>query len=202
MPKLCLESDPQAVVIERVTPGKLILGLDLGTTTGYAYSWLDTDNNIPANKRLFMGQWDLSAGPYDSGAIRFVRLRQFLATVRPALVGFEDVKYTPAQKANKFTIGAILARAATACEWFGALKATLCTWCEENDIPCIGIPIGSIKKRATARGNANKEDMIKACNDEFGTDFGIEDYNLTGADNIADAAWVCQLVMEQHAEGM
>jgi Holliday junction resolvasome RuvABC endonuclease subunit len=136
-----------------------------------------------------MGQWDLSAGPYDSGAIRFVRLRQFLSAVKPDLVAFEDVKYTPSMKLNKVNAHAMVARAATAGELFGAFKSTVATWCEENGVPCTSFSIQHIKKRATSKGNANKEAMILACNREFGTEFEVESYESTGVDNVADAAW-------------
>lgn len=151
---------------------------------------------------VFLGQWDLSAGPFDSGAIRFVRLQHFLSILQPDLVAFEDVKYTPSEKVTRFNAGALLSRAATACELFGALKATVSSWCEHREIPCTSFGIGQIKKRATGKGNANKVDMINACNELFHTDFNTEDYHLTGADNIADAAHVLILLIEQYSKGI
>jgi hypothetical protein len=148
-----------------------------------------------------MGQWDLSAGPYDSGAIRFLRLRHFLEAVKPSAVFYEDVKFDmPVNKG--LPPGALLARVATSAEFIGSLKATTATWCEERQIPCTGFSISQIKKRAVGRGRANKEEMIAACNRLFGTDFEIEGYENTGADNIADAAFVCLLGMEGYADGL
>jgi Holliday junction resolvasome RuvABC endonuclease subunit len=97
--------------------------------------------------------------------------------------------------------GAILARVSTASEFLGALKATVCTWCEEYDVPCVGFGIGTIKKRATGRGNANKEAMIEACNKLFGACFETEGYEMSGVDNIADASFVCLLAQEQYGLG-
>jgi hypothetical protein len=37
---------------------------------------------------------------------------------------------------------------------------TLAAVCEEHGIKCVGIPVGTIKKHATGRGNATKEEMI------------------------------------------
>lgn len=181
----------------------MVLGLDLGTSCGYAISYVPRGKPIDADRLTTMlGQWDLSAGPYDSGAIRFVRLRQFLSILKPDLVVYENVKYTPPEAPNRFNANAIVARAATPIEWFGALKATVSTWCEEAGVPCTGFPIGTIKKRATGKGNANKSDMIRACNETFGSDMDADDYESAGYDNIADAAWVCLLGIEMYAQGL
>lgn len=187
-------------VARPVAPSHLILGLDLATNCGYAYTYWG-----PGAKKIVrpehMGQWNLSAGPYDSGAIRFVRLRQFLSMLEPDLVAYEEVKNNPID-IGKVHPRVAIARAATAAELLGSFKSTVCTWCEENNVPCIGFPIGTIKKRATGKGNANKEGVIAAANALFGTEFGTEDYESTGVDNICDAAFVCLLAMEEYADGL
>lgn len=195
----CPEEMGAKVQSDRAEGSKTVLGLDLGTSCGYSYCFLRKGETSPP--RIYAGQLDLSAGPYDSGAIRFVRLRQFLAHIKPDLVAFEDVRYTPPNTGFQ-SVGAVLARAATACEWFGALKATMATWCEENGIPSTGIPIGTIKKRATGKGNASKADIIGACNKEFGFDFEVDGYDSSGVDNIADAVYVCSLLVEQYGRGL
>ena len=189
----------EKIKADRLENTKTVLGLDLGTSCGYSYRFINKDNI--SKPVVYAGQLDLSAGPYDSGAIRFVKLRHFLSAIKPDMVAFEDVKYTP-PKMGFQSIGAIMARAATACEWFGALKGTLCTWCEENGIPSVGIPIGAIKKRATGKGNANKVDIITACNKEFGFSFDPEGYDSSGVDNIADSVFVCSLLVEQYGLGV
>ena len=205
MPKHKIEHDPWlfAERIRRPVKTNLVLGLDLGTNCGYAFAHMADGQRVdPAKIEMSLGQWDLSAGPFDSGAIRFVRLRQFLTLLDPDLVLFEDVKYTPPEKPNRFNANAIVARAAKPIEFFGALKATVATWCEENGVPCSSFPIGTIKKRATGKGNANKGDIIKACNELFGSDMDAKDYETAGYDNIADAAFVCLLGLESYARGM
>lgn len=205
MAKHRIERDPWLFSerLRRPARSNLVLGLDLGTNCGYAFTYMQDGQRLdPEKLTMHLGQFDLSAGPYDSGAIRFVRLRQFLSVMEPDLIAFEDVKYTPAEKPNRFNAGAIVARAATACEWFGALKATVCTWAEENGVPCTSFPIGTIKKRATGKGNANKGDMIRACNKLFGSDMDAEEYESAGYDNIADAAFVCLLTLEQYHTGL
>ena len=206
MPKFNISSDPwvfRESVKEPKPKSNLVLGLDLGTNCGYRYCIVqENELLVPDKLDMHIGQWDLSAGSYDSGALRFVRLRQFLSVLKPDLVAFEDVRYTPSEKLTKFNTHSIIARAATSCEFFGALKATVCTWSQENGVPCGSFPIGTIKRRATGKGNANKSDMIAACNEMFRTDFDTENYETAGFDNAADSAFVCLLALENYAKGL
>lgn len=187
---------------ERNPQTRIVLGLDLGTCCGYSISLFhqgdDPKNSISPRH---MGQFDLSAGPHDSGAIRFVRLRHFLSAIRPDAIFYEDVKNVPTGVGG-MPVGVIIARAATAAELLGAFKATVCTWAEENRVPCTGFGIGVIKKRATGKGNAGKPDMIKACNESFGANLEVEGYETTGVDNIADSSWVLLLGLEQYGLGL
>jgi Holliday junction resolvasome RuvABC endonuclease subunit len=180
---------------------KVILGLDLGTNCGYCYGFLTPKDEFIIEPWQ-MGIWDLSAGPYDSGAIRFVRLRKFLSALSPDFVAYEDVKFTPEEALTRFSAARVLARAATASELIGAFRATVVTWCEENNLPCTGFGVGTIKKFATNIGNASKEEIIKACNEKFKTDFDPETYKSTGVDNIADAAFICLLAYNQYSSGL
>ena len=149
-----------------------------------------------------MGQWDLSAGPFDSGSIRFARLRQFLAVLRPDFVCYEQVRFSPDKTMMAGSMQAIMARAATSIEFMGAIKGTLCTWCEENGVPCTGFAIGEIKKRATGKGVADKKLMIQATNSFFGVDLDPENFANNGDDNVADAVWTCVLGLEQYGAGI
>lgn len=204
MAKLKRVADPHQPFVDAALQhrgeAKILLGLDLGTNCGYCIGLQRQDKPVEIMPE-YMGQWDLSAGSYDSGAIRFIRLRHFLSAVQPDFVAYEDVKFTPSEKITKFSAARVLARAATAAELIGAFRATVVTWCEEKNIPCVGLPIGTIKKRATSKGNASKEAVIAACNEEFGSDFATDDYSSTGADNIADAAWIAKIASEQYGEG-
>ncbi len=44
----------------------------------------------------------------------------------------------------------------------GGLLATLTAWCEHHSIPYQGVPVGTIKKHATGKGNAGKDEVIAA----------------------------------------
>ena len=45
---------------------------------------------------------------------------------------------------------------------YGGFMAHLTAWCEHHNIPYSGVPVGTIKKHATGKGNANKDLMIQA----------------------------------------
>lgn len=206
MSRVNYHANPEAFSLAVPEKGvkKLVLGIDLGTATGYSLALYEPGVSTILPSLLnpnWMGQLDLSAGSYDSGAIRFVKLRHFLAVAKPDLVVYEDVKFTPPPMPGA-KMGAILARAATSSEFLGALKATMAAWCEENGIPCTGFGISEIKKRATGKGNSDKKKMIQACNEAFGSTFDPDGYETSGADNVADSAWVCLLGLERYADGI
>jgi len=205
--KLALRKDPRVYAreIPKIPIAHVrIVGLDLGTATGIAFC--DIVPGMPiTNAKVVLGVWDLAVGPYDSGPLRHIRLKQFLSILQPDVIMYENVKYDPPAeliKSRGMGPGAIVARVATAAEFLGGLKTTVSTWAEERSIPAQGVAIAQIKKFATGRGNAGKEDMIKACNEQFGTTLPVEDYQRTGADNMADAAFVCFMGIQNYSEGL
>ncbi len=179
-------------------------GLDLATSTGVAYVDIPTAKT-PDELFVFVGQWDLSVGQYDTGVLRFVRLKQFLEVLSPDFVALEDVKYTPPAdvvQARKLGISGIIARVATASELIGGLKLTATMWAAERDVPCVGYSITQIKHAMTGSGRANKVDMIHACNRVLGTDLPADNYQATGADNMADAVGALLLGLREYGQGL
>ena len=45
---------------------------------------------------------------------------------------------------------------------YGGFMGHLTAWCEHHNIPYQGVPVGTIKKHATGKGNAGKDEMIAA----------------------------------------
>ena len=133
--------------------------------------------------------------------MRIVRLKQFLTATQPDYILYEDVKFVGSHEPGA-TATAILARAASSLELIGALRAAVVEWAHHRSVPCQGIPIGALKRRATGKGNANKEQMIEACNRLYGTDMDPDTYKETGADNIADAAHLLSIAVEQCVDGL
>lgn len=205
MAKFSLQKDPRVYargMAKKPPDTKRALTLDLGTACGVAIADFVPGKPIK-DCRTFLEQWDLSVGTHDSAALRHIRLKQFLSIVDPDIVGFEDVKVdVPVEQFRGKPLGMLVARIVPTAEFLGQLKNTVEVWCAERDIPYHGIPITVIKKNATGKGNANKVDMIKACNKAFETDFDPKDYESTGVDNIADAAFILRYLLEEYAEGM
>lgn len=174
------------------------IGMDLGSNCGVAiYDIIPGKKLLQENLQLF--QWDLSTQGLDSGAARFVRLRAFLNTVAPDVIGYEDVKYSPPREFfvnKKFGIPAVLSRVATASEVLGGMKVTVATWAEEASLISQGFAISTIKKFATGSGKASKEDMIAAANKSLGAAFNADKYKNTGIDNVVDAAFVLLLLIQ------
>lgn len=213
MPKYRMYKDPESFS-SKIGPapanGTRFLGLDLGSNCGVAiYDYVPTESGGKKLKllqdKLQLFQWDLSPQGLESGAARFVRLRAFLNTVQPDVIGYEDVKYTPPREFfvnKKFGIPAVLSRVATASEVLGGMKVTVATWAEENNLVSNGFAISTIKKYATGNGKASKEDMIIAANKGLGAAFDSSKYKATGIDNVVDAAFVLLLLIQKVVAGM
>ena len=121
-----------------------ILALDLGTTTGWALRF--SDGLITSGTALF------KPGRYDGGGMRYLRFNNWLGELERlsgpvAAIWFEEVRRH---------VGT------DAAHVFGGLMASLTSWAEIRGIPYQGVPVGTIKKHATGKGNAPKQAMIDA----------------------------------------
>lgn len=117
------------------------LALDLGTNTGWA---------ISRDGVTTSGTASFKVGRYEGGGMRYLRFQRWLDEL--ALNGLDAIHFEEVRR-----------HAGTdAAHVYGGLLATLTAWCEHRGIPYSGIPVGSIKKHATGKGNANKEAMIAA----------------------------------------
>lgn len=125
-----------------VVMGKACLALDLGTTTGWA---LRAPDGL-----ITSGTASFKPGRYDGGGMRYLRFSRWLDEMAEhglGLIWFEEVRRHAGTDAAHV---------------YGGLMATLTAWAELRGIPYEGIPVGTIKKHATGKGNANKDAMIAA----------------------------------------
>ena len=121
-----------------------ILALDLGTTTGWALR--DADGLITS------GTLSLRPGRYDGGGMRYLRFANWLAEIDRltgpmAAIWFEEVRRHAGTDAAHV---------------YGGLMATLTAWAEQHGVPYQGVPVGTIKRHVTAKGNAGKEAVLAA----------------------------------------
>ena len=124
--------------------GRTILALDLGTTTGWALR--SSDGLITS------GTVSFKPSRYDGGGMRYLRFTNWLTELDRlsgpiAAIWYEEVRRH---------VGT------DAAHVFGGLMASLTSWGELRGVPYAGVPVGTIKKHATGRGNANKAAMIAA----------------------------------------
>ena len=123
---------------------KTILALDLGTTTGWA---MLCDGTITSGSQSFKPQ------RFEGGGMRFLKFKRWLADMKYCgTYGIEAVYFEEVRR----HAGVDAAHA------YGGFLAHLTAWCEHHQIPYQGVPVGTIKKHATGKGNAGKGDMIAA----------------------------------------
>jgi Holliday junction resolvasome RuvABC endonuclease subunit len=123
---------------------QVILTLDLGTATGWAIR--TRDNGITSGTQSFKPQ------RFEGGGMRFLRFKRWLTEVKQSVDGINVVFFEEVR--NHAGVDAAHA--------YGGFMAHLTAWCEHHNIPYQGVPVGTIKKHATGKGNAGKDDMIAA----------------------------------------
>ena len=153
-----------------------IIGIDPGTHCGYAWS---DDGKI---HHELSGVWDLTPKRFEGGGMRFLRMSNQFETL---IVGGPDECAVFFEEVRRH-------RGVSAAHIYGGIVAVITRICEQYMIPYEGIPVGTIKKFATGKGNASKEQMIDAANDKFSP----HDRLITD-DNQADALWILGAGMER-----
>lgn len=146
-----------------------ILALDLGTTTGWAL--LHLDGTITSGTEHFKPQ------RFEGGGMRFLRFKRWLAELLSTsghinAVFFEEVRRHAG---------------VDAAHAYGGFMGHLTAWCEHHNIPYQGVPVGTIKKHATGKGNAGKDDMILSVRQR-----GHDPVDDNEADALALLHWVVQ----------
>jgi len=146
-----------------------VLALDLGTQTGWA---------ISANGHITSGTERFANDRHSGGGMRYLKFKWWLSKAHSLSGEFNAVFYEE-----------VRAHAGTdAAHTYGGFLATLQAWCEHHNLPYEGVPVGTIKKHITGKGNANKQAVIKAVQQKL-------DPNITD-DNEADARALLDLVAE------
>ena len=146
-----------------------ILALDLGTTTGWA---MLCDGTITSGSQSFKPQ------RFEGGGMRFLKFKRWLADTKACTDGLDAVYFEEVRR----HAGVDAAHA------YGGFMAHLTAWCEHHEIPYQGVPVGTIKKHATGKGNAGKSEMLA---DAQSRGFNPQDDNE--ADALALLNWaMCQ----------
>jgi hypothetical protein len=124
--------------------GCSILALDLGGFTGWALSHRD-GAIVSGTEQFRQDRWS-------GGGMPYLRFRHWLGEVAENSGGLVMVVYEEV-RAHAGT---------TAAHAYGGFQATLTAWCEDQSLPYEGVPVGTIKRFATGKGNAGKPAVIAA----------------------------------------
>ena len=146
-----------------------ILALDLGTTTGWAIR--DFDGLITS------GTVSFKPSRYDGGGMRYLRFTNWLTEIDRLSGPIEAIYFEEVRR-----------HAGTdAAHVYGGLLAVLTSWGELRGVPYQGVPVGTIKKHASGKGNANKQAMIDAARKR-----GFNPADDNEADAIAILLWAIE----------
>ena len=120
---------------------QVVLTLDLGTTTGWAMEHLGV---------ITSGTINFKNDRWQGGGMRFLKFTKFLRDLKQNTGSIDVVFFEEVRR----HLGVDAAHA------YGGFMAHLTAWCEDHEIPCEGVPVGTIKRHATGKGNASKTMMI------------------------------------------
>ena len=148
-----------------------ILALDLGTTSGWALR--DRTGRITSGSQSFKPQ------RFEGGGMRYLRFGRWISEIQTSVSELQFLYFEEVRR-----------HASTdAAHAYGVFLATLTAWCEHHGIPYQGVPVGTIKKHATGKGNASKDEMMAAMR--------ARGY-LPADDNEADALALLHWAIQQH----
>lgn len=125
-------------------PSRTILALDLGSRTGWAV--------LSRSGRIASGVTEFRPGRFEGAGMAFLRFEKFLADLNRDAGPFDAVVFEEV-RAHAGTLAA---------QVYGGFLAHLTAWCERKAAPYLGVPVGTIKRHVTGKGNAPKEDVIRA----------------------------------------
>ncbi|MFL1462455.1 hypothetical protein ACI6QG_09660 [Roseococcus sp. DSY-14] len=131
-------------VIDPAPPTGSLLALDLGSTLGWAVRL--ADGTVTSGTATFR------PGRFEGGGMGWLRFRRWLDSMAASAgplgsIVFEEVRRHAGT---------------TAAHVYGGFLAHLTAWCEGSGVPYQGVPVGTIKRFATGKGNAPKDAVIAA----------------------------------------
>jgi crossover junction endodeoxyribonuclease RuvC len=151
-------------------PPSMILCLDLGGKTGWAMK--------QADGQITSGTIEFKPSRFEGGGMCFLRFKDWLDEITAYAGPIKSIHFEEVRRHLGTTAGHV----------YGGFLACLTSWCEARSIPYQGIPVGTIKKFATGKGNSGKDAVIKA----------MENLGHNPADdNEADALAILHLVLSR-----
>jgi Holliday junction resolvasome RuvABC endonuclease subunit len=157
------------------------IAIDPGTKCGWAV--LDGEG-----KKVASGVFDLANKRHEGGGMRYVRARRSFVDLTEAypdaLWAYEEVRRH---------------RGTDAAHVYGGIVAQLTSVLEEAGRPYTAIPVGTIKRAATGKGNAAKAAVMAAAERKWGS--GSAAIPTLQSDDEADALWCAECLRREVACG-
>ena len=122
----------------------MILALDLGHRIGWALR--------SACGVITSGVAEFRPDRWQGGGMKFLRFRRWLTELKADAGGLDAVLYEQVRSHA----------GVDASHAYGGWLAILTAWCEHHGIPYQGVPVGTIKRHVTGKGNADKQAVIAA----------------------------------------
>jgi len=111
---------------------------------------------------------------YDGGGIRYLRFRNWLNLF---VTGGDMIQAVYFEEVRRHV-------GTDAAHIYGGFLACLSAWCEENGLAYQGVPVGTIKRFTTGKGNADKAAVIAALRE-----LGFSPTDDNEADALAILLW-------------
>lgn len=146
-----------------------VLALDLGTKTGWAL--------LGSDGRITSGTAEFKNDRWQGGGMRFLRFKRWLTEVKQLARHLDTVFVEEVRR----HAGVDAAHA------YGGFLAHVTAWCEQRAIAYQGVPVGTIKRFATGKGNAGKDAVLAAMRQR-----GFQPVDDNEADAIAILLWAME----------
>lgn len=144
----------------------VLVAMDLGTRTGWA---IRLGDGVVAS-----GVSEFRPGRFQGGGMAFLRFRAWLDELNRTSGPIDAVFFEEVRR----HLGT------NAAHIYGGFLAHLTAWCEQHKIAYEGVPVGTIKRHITGKGNADKAAVIQAV-----TQRGFSPADDNEADALALLSW-------------
>ena len=123
-----------------------ILALDLGRSCGWA---------LLEDGHILSGTKEFRPGRHTGAGMEFVQFRSWLSDFHADSLQDHRLDRIYYEEVHRHL-------GTHAAHVYGAFWGTLTAWCQTHEVPFEGVPVATIKRHATGKGNANKEAMVRA----------------------------------------
>ncbi|AKK20069.1 hypothetical protein HUT03_02160 [Candidatus Liberibacter africanus] len=132
-----------------------VLALDLGSKMGFA---------VRKSDQIFSGVVKFENGRFEGGGMRYLKFQNWLDDLRGIkTIWFEEVRRHDLRGIKTIWFEEVRRHLGVdASHAYGGFLAVLASWCERHGIAYSGVPVQTIKKHITGKGNANKALVVLA----------------------------------------